>query len=177
MWRAVAGPSESWLVTPYDSHRSWSRDASARERRARPAALAEAASSTTILATLREDLSFRPHGLSAKHFSVTIVATRPGHATDYGAERRIVRAAHEKAGIDERYSIYQVTAGLQVGTFLMFLPYDDLGDLDGVDALHGARYEQALSEEDRRRSRELIASGIAESTVVLFSVDAAPSVR
>ena len=181
VWVSTAGPSQTWLVAEYDSHRSWTRDLALLEKNAalRTAgysavhAPALAGSSRNVIAVLRNDLSYRPSRVigAAKAFSVTIVQTQPGHADDYVSERRIVRSAHEKAATNESYSVYQVTAGLPAGTFMVIIPYDELGQLDDVPSIHGAPYDAALGDEGRQRSRALIASGIASSEVRLFTVD------
>src|SRR4029079_17138132 len=147
-WIAVAGAGQTWLAAEFDSYTAWSREPSLGRTSRAP-------SSTAILAVFREDLSYHPERLvgGLRAFSVTVVTTHPGHATDYVAERRIVKAAHEKAQIKETYSVYQVSAGLPAGTFLLVLPYDDLGELDQVAAIHGAAYDQALGDDGRKTSR------------------------
>ena len=55
----------------------------------------------------------------------------------------MVKAAHEKAGTDEHYRVYQVTAGLPTGTFLHIIPYGELGELDAVGPVHGPKYDEA----------------------------------
>ena len=159
IWDAAAGEQQSWIVSEHESHRSWA---------ARPAP-PPIPGSRIVVATLRGDLSYRPEALiGARAVSIAMVRTHAGRTADYVAERRIVKAAHEKAATDEHYSVYQVTAGLPAGTFFVVIPYADLGDLDEVNAIHGAAYDAALGDEGRTRTRELVLTGVAQSETRLF---------
>ncbi len=181
-WFVASGQPEMWFVSTFDSYGSWSRDEQqqdlSRELRDALDTIERThgdivARTTTILATLRADLSFQPAPVLANEgaVSITIVRTKPGHAADYAAERRIIKDAHEKAGTKERYSVYQVSSGLPAGTFLLVIPYKNLGELDDVPTIHGAPYEAALGDEGRTRSRELIASATVDSETLLLVVD------
>jgi hypothetical protein len=167
VWRGAAGPYATCVISQHPSHREWIKDGSL-------TALPGSTGShwRSIVATLREDLSFHPQGMvgGAAAYSVNLVHTHPGHAADYVAERRIVRNAHEAAATKESYSVYQVTAGMPSGTFMVMIPYSTLGELDDVAAIHGRAYDQALGDEGRQKSRDLTISGTRSAETLLFTV-------
>ena len=166
-WVAAAGLNRTWFVSEFGSFKAWAESLSIA-----PKSTVSPPGGNAIVATLRDDLSYRPVTLSGpRAFSVTVVQTHQGRSADYVAERRIVRAAHENANIKENYSVYQISGGLPAGTFFVVTPYSDLGGLDEVGAIHGQAYDRALGDEGRARTRELILSGVAESETLLFVVD------
>jgi len=178
---SVSGPSEVWFVTPYESYAEWSKSLKDQEPNTKLAPGPDHDGSRnselltglgSVVATYREDLSYRP-GVMGSHvhcFSVATVRTRPGRTADYVAERRIVKAAHEKAAIKEDYFVYQVASGLPAGTFFVVIPYADLGELDSVSPTHGKAYDDALGDDGRKKSQDLTTSGILDSDTMIFLV-------
>ena len=131
----------------------------------------------TIFARYRDDLSFG-RGLSGqrtRYFVISVVPVRPGHARDYADIRRILRAAHERAGSAEIHSVYQVETGMPDGTFLILTPAATL-----EDAGNGSRFDQETLENDldsqtRTRLRELSDAALLQSETEILRVDPAIS--
>jgi hypothetical protein len=129
--------------------------------------------SSSVFARYREDLSFRP-GVSIPQmhcFGVTVVRVRPGHNTDFEEARKIVKMAHEKAGLKDNHSVYQVLSGYPAGTFLITAAYKTIADLESVPEIHGKAYEDAIGEDGQKKLRELASSGTIGAETLIFEVD------
>jgi hypothetical protein len=129
--------------------------------------------SSSIFARYREDLSYRP-GVSMPQmhgFGLTVVRVRPGHNTDFEEARKIVKMAHEKAGLKDNHSVYQVLSGYPAGTFLIASAYKTIADLESVPEIHGKAYEDAIGEDGQKRLRELASSGTIGAETLIFAVD------
>ena len=178
----VAGPMEAWFVTRYDSMGAWEKDIEAWETNATlQAELSQIdpsdgdllSRSSSIFARYREDLSYRP-GVSMPQmhsFGVTVVRVRPGHNTDFEEARKIVKMAHEKAGLKDNHSVYQVLSGYPAGTFLIASAYKTIADLESVPEIHGKAYEDAIGEDGQKKLRELASSGTIGAETLIFAVD------
>lgn len=178
----VAGPSEAWFVARYDSFAAWEKDIQTQETN--PTLQAELSQldstdsdllsrSSSIFARYREDLSYRPGvNPSLMHCrSIAIVRVRPGHITEFEEARKIVKAAHEKAGLKDNHSVFQVLSGYPAGTFLIFTPYKTIADLESVPETHGKAYEDALGEDGQKKLRELASSSLLGSETLFFEVN------
>ena len=102
-----------------------------------------------IIAVLREDMSYNMNTDISKmrYMRVQTIRVKPGHAREWEESRRMSRAAHEKAKVDETMVVYQVAGGAQSGTYLVMIPW---ATLDGIATIpHGKSYMEALGE-DRR---------------------------
>jgi hypothetical protein len=126
-----------------------------------------------IFARYRADLSHRPGvNIPRMHtFSITIVRIRPGHNPDFEEARKIIKAAHEKVGLKDNHSVYQVVSGLPAGTFLIITPYKTLADADSQPQMHGKEYQDAIGEDGDKKLRELAASGTISAETMYFQVD------
>ena len=115
------------------------------------------------IAVFRNDLSYNAGAdmPRMRYMRVQTVRVKPGHIRHFEEARRIVKAAHEKAKIDENMAIYQVVGGAQSGTYLIFIPWDSLNRAATIP--HGKAYQDALGD-DRRDKVEKI-----ESDSVVFS--------
>ncbi|MFN2413032.1 MAG: hypothetical protein ABR535_08300, partial [Pyrinomonadaceae bacterium] len=110
-----------------------------------------------IVATLRQDLSYNLNTdiRRMRYMRVQTVRVKPGHARAWEESRRMTRAAHEKAKVDETMVVYQVAGGAQSGTYLVMIPW---ASLDGIATIpHGKSYWDALGD-DRRDKIEKIES-------------------
>lgn len=178
----VAGPTEAWFVARYDSFAAWEKDITTQETN--PTLQAELSQldssdsdllsrSSSIFARYREDLSYRP-GVSIPQMhcrSITIVRVRPGHITDFEEARKIVKAAHEKAGLKDNHSVFQVLSGYPAGTFLIITPYKTIADLENAAEIHGKAYEDAIGEDGQKKLRELASSGTIGADTLFFEVN------
>lgn len=122
------------------------------------------------IAVLREDLSYRPGVDMSKirYMRVETVRVKPGTSDSWEEARKIVKAAHEKANIDENYAIFQVVGGQQAGTYLLFIPWKSL---DGLGTLpHGKEYWDAMGEDNRTRMNKLYSDSIVLDDVGVYAL-------
>ena len=179
---SMAGPNEAWFLEGNDSFASIEKAEQVVEKNATLKAELEKLSERdgellsvgrTILATYREDLSYRPNVTLSqmRYMTVTTTRVRPGHDSEFVALRKIVNAAHEKANMDEHWAMYQVVSGAPAGTYLLFLPIKSMAQMDGAQEIHGKPFQDALGEENQKKVRELSSSAImtSESTLFAFS--------
>jgi len=176
----ITGPTEAWFVTGYESYEAWEKDTQNIEKNAVLQAELDALSGQdgdhlsgvrSVALTYREDLSHRP-GVSIplqRYLSVTIVRIRPGHNADFEDARKIVKAAHEKAGVKDNHSVWQVTSGMPNGTFLVMTPMRSLAEADAGPQVHGQAYRDAVGDEGRKKLSELAASGTISSETMIFA--------
>jgi len=131
----------------------------------------------TIFARYRDDLSFG-RGLSGqrtRYFVISIVSSRSGHVRDYAEIRRIMRAAHERAGSGEIHSVYQVESGMPDGTFLIFTPAATLEDAGDTRQFDQTTFENDLDTQTRTHLRELNDAAVVQSESQIFRVNPAIS--
>lgn len=115
------------------------------------------------IAVLRDDLSYNINADVAKmrYMRVQTVRVKPGHTREWEDSRRMTKAAHEKAKVDEHMAVYQVAGGAQGGTYIVLIPW---ASMDGIATIpHGKSYMEALGD-DRRDKIEKI-----ENDSVVFS--------
>lgn len=180
---AVSGANEVWFVTGYDSLEAAEKDEQSLQKN--PALRAEverfAAQESEFLsgtrgvtAIYREEMSYRgsstPLG-KARYFYITTVRVRPGHESEYAEVNKIVREAHAKAGVPERWSVFEVTLGMSRGTYLVSQPLKSLADVDAFAETHGKAYREAMGDEGRKKLAELTGASVlsAETNVYAFS--------
>lgn len=183
---SMTGPSEAWFLVGYESLAAWEKDQQSIEGHAELKAEVDRlteqdgemlSSVRSVVARYREDLSHRP-GVSVprmRAFAITIVRVRPGHTQDYEDLRKIIKAAHEKAGVMDNHSVFQVVAGMPAGTFLVITPMRSLKEADDAPEVHGRTYQDAIGEAGRTRMRELVAAAVASAETDYFGFSPAMS--
>ncbi len=178
---AISGPGEAWFLTPYDSFEAWEKDQRATEKNAALTAefnsLIEKDSEyisagRSIVALYREDLSYRPgvNIAQIRYFRIITFRVRPGHEGDFAEAVKIVRAAYEKANVEVRWAVFQISAGLPGPTFLVFLPTKSLKEVDLLLA-QAPKIQEAEGEEGVNKLQKLAADGYlsTESNIYAFS--------
>jgi hypothetical protein len=177
---SVSGPSEAWFATGFDSMAAWEKDRMDTHRNAALTAELDQLGEKdgellsgirSIVAGYREDLSAHAGDVNLgqmRYFSINIVRVRPGHNQDFETAQKIVKAAHEKAGVKDSHIIYQVQTGLPAGTFLIFTPWRSLTEADALSQVHGKQYQDAIGDDGRTKLRELASSGTISSETSIF---------
>ncbi len=178
---SVTGPSEAWFITGFDSLAAWEKD---RQDNQKNAALTAELNQLeekdgellsglrSIVATYREDLSYRPTGANMgqmRYFYVTTFRIRPGHENDFIEANKIIRGAHEKANVPEHWAVFQVTSGMPNGTYLSFQPLKSLAEVDAFPQTHGKDYQGAIGDEGRQKLRELAGAGTLFTETSIFA--------
>ncbi len=178
---ALTGPPEAWFITGYESFVAVEKDqksfegASALRTQTEKFGQQDAElldSAQNMIAVYRDELSYgqRPDLGKMRYFSITTTRVRPGHDHEFVEARKMVKAAHEKANIPERLSMWQVTSGAPTGTYLQLVPRKSLVELDEAPKLHGSAYETALGgEEGQKKLRELQAASILSAETNHFA--------
>ncbi len=174
--------AETWYVSAYDN---WAAlEAANKASAASPALTAigkrysamEAdliSDGRAMFLTLRADLSFGPPAdlAASRYFSVTRVTVRPGHAAEYEENRKMIRAAHERAGLTDGFSIWQASSGAPAGTYFVFVARKSLSEIDAGEAPHTApAYIAALGgPEGQKKMAANTAAAVVSSQADLFA--------
>jgi len=125
-----------------------------------------------MLARLRPDLSYNgPVDIAHTRFMrVETIRVRPGHVSEFEEGREIMKAAHEKAKVDENMAVYQVMGGAQSGTYIVLIPWKSLAEADGVQPPpHGKAYQDALGNGGSKKMASLASDSIAFNDVNIYA--------
>jgi hypothetical protein len=125
------------------------------------------ASQRDSLAVLREDLSYNVGSVDLPHMRymrIQTVRVKPGHTADFEEARKIVKAAHEKAKIDEHMAVFQMVGGAQSGTYMIVIPWRSLDAAGTIP--HGKSYWDAMGDNNREKLDK-----ISNDSVMFDSVD------
>lgn len=126
-----------------------------------------------MVLTFRADLSYGPPAdlPASRYFSVTRISVRPGQTDAFEENRRIVKAAHEKAGLADSYSMWQTASGAPAGTYFIFVARKALSEIDGGAAIHSAAaYQAALGgPEGQKKMAANTSAAVISSQTDLFA--------
>jgi hypothetical protein len=184
---SVTGPAEAWFITGYPSYAAFEADQQNLEKASALFAETQRLSALdgevltqgrSMLAAYRDDLSYNTGVNLAKmrYFTITVTRVRPGHTAEFVEARKLVKAAHEKAGLTDGAAIYQVSAGAPSGTFLILVARASMEELDKDDVIHGDSYRQALGgEAGQKRLAEIQSSALISSESNHFAFSPAMS--
>jgi hypothetical protein len=178
---SITGPNEAWFVSGYDSYEAMEKQTKAEESDTAlsaelsrlQAADGEFLESTrSITARFREELSLRPplNMGSYRYLSVTTIRVRPGMGSKFIELRKIIKAAHEKAGMKDYYSVFEVQSGMSGPAFLIFVPMKSLKEVDEAGPLHtSAAYREALGGDDgEKKMTELASAAVMSNEGAIF---------
>jgi hypothetical protein len=179
---SMTGPSEAWFLSGYDSYSAWEADQKHVEQT--PALQQELqrlslqdgellSGTRSIVATYREDLSYRPNFKlgEMRYFTVTTMTVRQGYDSAFADIRKLVQAGHDKTKMDEHWAMFQVVSGMPSSTYLLFLPMKSLNEADIAIETHGKPYLDAIAADGRRQVQEFARAGYVsvESNLFAFS--------
>lgn len=123
-----------------------------------------------IVASLREDLSYRPEKLDIAHartWEVSLVRLKPGTEMDFAEMERESIELHKRNNIDEHWVTYQVEYGTQGPAFIFVKALRSLADLDAdLKEAHKAAFTPAI----RRRFSETARGSITFEKSTLLNV-------
>lgn len=181
---SITGQNEAWYTSGYESYEAWEKQLNAEMGDA--VLSAELSRLTTadgdhlegwrsIVARFREELSLRPpiNIGSYRYMTIVTVRVRPGLQGKFVEARKAIKAAHEKAGLKDYYSIFEVQSGMMGPTYLIFIPMKSLKEADEAAVMHqSAAYQEAMGgDEGNKKVSELNAAAIIsnESMMLAFS--------
>jgi len=179
---ATSGNSEAWFVSGYASMADLEK-ATIQALATMPGVKAadtkysaqdgEFVSGTrSVVAVYRDDLSYQGVKTNIgtfRYLYVTTVRIRPGHDADFVEATKISRAAHEKAAVPERWSVFEVTEGMPRGTFFIFEPLKSMADVDAFPQTHGKPYQDAVGDDGRKRLAELNSAATISAETNIFA--------
>lgn len=124
-----------------------------------------------IIAEYREDLSYKPNVNipEMRYFEITTTRVRPGHERAFQEARKVIKAAHEKANVEEHFAIYEVASGASGSTYMTFAPIKSLAEWD-VE-VHTKAYQEALGDDNRQRIDKMRAEGVMSVDTALYAFD------
>ena len=120
------------------------------------------------IAMLRPDLSYNPNvDISKMRFMrVEIIRLKPGTNRNWEEGRRMMKAAHEKARIDENMLVYQIVGGMQANTFMVLFPWKSLEGLATIP--HGKDYWDAMGDGNRDKLDKINSESIVLDDVGIY---------
>jgi hypothetical protein len=142
---SLSGPGEVWFIQPTPSFAANEDYEKASEKEPLKSAVAMLdardgelrASSRTIWAAFRPDLSYHPekfNGAKTRYVMVGTFRLRLGRDADFLTGAKTYYSAFDSAHIDECTLAYQVVAGAPSGSYLFFSMMDSMKTLDGGPA-------------------------------------------
>lgn len=124
-----------------------------------------------VIASYREDLSYRPKfNVGEAHYMIVVtIRARPGHGMDFTEARKIVLAAHERAKLEEHYYVYEASSGTPGPTYFIFVPLKSLKEMDAD--IHGKAYQDTVGEENQKKLAKIAADSYLsiESSLYAFN--------
>ncbi len=174
---AITGPSEAWFLSSYASNEALEKENDAMEAavgkqlEAADEGDAQFRTGTRMyLLELNESLSYRmrPNVKDMRYISVATVRVKPGYGQAFLEVRKAVKAAHEKANVDEHWAFYEVTSGAPAGTYMLLFGSSTMKD-DDTDP-HTAAYRDAVGDEGRAKYQEFQRAGLASTEMATFEI-------
>ncbi len=183
-WVSLSGNNEAWFLSGFPSADAWEKSINSIDANAAVKAETDqlASQDTDVLTgarslwvTYREDLSHRP-GVDLPHIryvTVTIVRIRPGHNSEFEDNRKMVKAAHEKTGLKDNHSVWQVLSGMPAGTFLIITPMKAMAEMDASTEMHGpgTAYADAVGDEGRKKMTANSSAATMSAETLIFAVN------
>jgi hypothetical protein len=178
----IAGPSEAWFLSGHASFEAMQNASDAVEQNAALRSQSDRFSgnetellsrTSTIIARYRPALSYQPDARlpDMRYMSVQMMRVKPGRIGEFWDTWEMIVEAHTKAGMDERWAVYQVDSGMPDTTFLFFYPRKSLAEVDASGPMHGgAAYRDAVGEAGRARTRAMNETSIDFSMTMHFKL-------
>ena len=122
------------------------------------------------------DLSFHSKAPSPKvrYLEARIVHVKPGHGKEFEELVKLWIAAGEKAGSSDHWGAYRVEYGEQVGSYVFLTGDNAMAEIDQSYA-EEPKYTAILTDDDRKKMRELRAAAIDTDRFEIYAVNPAQS--
>jgi hypothetical protein len=130
----------------------------------------------TLIFSSDAELSYhsKTPGPQNRYLEADIVQVRPGHGKDFEDLMKLYMAAFDKAGTTQHWGAYRMEYGESIGEYVFFTASNSEAEIDqrfSEDPKIGA----ALSDDDKKKIRELRAASIESERVELYSANPAQS--
>ena len=177
--RSMTGPPEAWFLASYDTYAAYEAENDMLAKNAGLGRQLDAADEQdaafrtgggSIIAELLENLSYRmrPTVQDMRYMTVVTFRIRPGFSQAFEEVRTLVKAAHEKANVDEHWAAYRVVSGMPAGTYLLLSGSTTLKDLD-TDP-HSQAYRDAVGDDGRAKQQQFQREGLIATDVATFEI-------
>lgn len=177
---SLTGPREVWYLSTFDSYKALG--AVLKAEQSEPLAsefegleIEDAASVeqySIIEAAARPDLSFGqfPDISKARFFTVTTFRVKPGHDDLFNEAAKVYAAASKRAAPNASYRVYQITAGEELPTYLVFSSVEDFAQLDQKQSESQA-IGKSMSAEEKATVQKCNREGILSVQINRYRVD------
>ena len=182
---SMSGANEVWFLMGFPSAADMQKlnetvaaapALSAVDAKYRPMEADLLANQFTMIARLRDDLSYTS-GVplpSMRYMTVQRISVKIGQGPTFEEARKITKAAHEKIKAVDGYAVYQVTMGAPAGTFLVMAAKKGMAEFDNDP--HGEAYAAAIGgPEGQKKMREMTIAYQNTADTQLFFVNPALS--
>lgn len=167
---SMTGSSEVWFLSPYESFAA--EGEAMKQNQSNPALAAELSrlwradapfldGSTTFQAMARPDLSHGafPDLAMVRFYDITLMRIRVGHGQAWENAAKLYLEQVRRAAPQMSYRIYQVTAGMPDGHYLIFSTANDYAEFDTMMAEGMAMWE-SVSPQDMATLSEFMANDV-----------------
>jgi hypothetical protein len=130
----------------------------------------------TLIFSSDPELSYhsKTPGPQNRYLEADIVQVRPGHGKDFEDLMKLYMAAFDKAGTTQHWGAYRMEYGESIGEYVFLTASNSEAEIDqrfSEDPKIGA----ALSDDDKKKIRELRSASIETERVELYSANPAQS--
>jgi hypothetical protein len=122
------------------------------------------------------DLSYhtRTDVSKGRYLEARILHVHPGHGKEFEELVKLWIAAADKAGSSDHWGAYRMEYGDQLGSYIFLTSDNSLADIDQSYA-EEPKFTAAMTDDDRKKMRELRAAAIDTDRYELYSVNPAQS--
>ena len=142
---SMTGTPEAWFVIPSANHAAYDQYSRRYDNNAAMTAELDRLSRAdadvlnsirTIQAVARPDLSMGayPDLSKQRYWEISLVRVRPGHEEDFDAAAKAYGTAAQRSAPNAQYRVYQVIAGMQTPSYIVFSSVSSYGDFDQMMA-------------------------------------------
>ena len=130
----------------------------------------------TIIFSSDPELSYhsKTPGPQNRYLEADIVQVRPGHGKDFEDLMKLYMAAFDKAGSSDHWGAYRIEYGESLGTYVFLTVSNSETEIDQRFS-EDSKIGKALSDDDKKKIRDLRAASIETERVELYSVNPAQS--
>jgi len=122
------------------------------------------------------DLSYHSQTPTSRirYLEARILHVRPGHGKEFEALVKLWMEAADKAGSSDHWGAYRMEYGDQLGSYVFLTADNAMADIDRSFA-EEPKFTAILTDEDKKKMRELRAAAIDTDRYELYSVNPAQS--
>jgi len=178
---SVSGPNEVWFLDAFPSFAAFEQS----DRLESQAPLRDdieaieardgelRSGSREMTAIYRADLSYIPiNGLSigkTRYMAISTYRVRPGHEEEFMAGETLLNNAYKSAMAESSVLVYQITAGVPDGTYLLLFPMASLKEMDDAPAREQALMN-AMGSDGFRKLMKSVGDVFVSTESNIFSV-------